>query len=216
MKILIEPIFSTPLALLQLPNMEEINEKLAKLMLDIKFSGVINSTPTPTNKHNIYDSEMNFFDLKNDEVQYLKKSIYDVLIKVVSNLNGYEKNVLEKFNIVSDSWFHITENGGYISSHIHPMASWSGVYYVDDGNPDENYPDNGVIRFLDTRVGTNMFLDAGNFKLSKPFNSGSYVVVPKPGLLVIFPSYLGHEVASFYGSRKRFSVAFNVWFDKKQ
>lgn len=212
----INPIFSTPLVMTVLPNMQDLNLELKTLFESIEVLNSRNSQPAPTTRINIFDSEMDLFNWEDDAVKRLKRILLPICEQTIKNLNGYDFDLSSRFSMNVDSWFHITNDHGYISPHIHPNASWSAVYYVDDGSPDATYQDNGVIRFLDTRTGANMYLDAGNFGMQEPFNSGAFVVKPENGAFIMFPSYLNHEVAPFKGKGKRISIALNISFLKKE
>ena len=37
-------------------------------------------------------------------------------------------------------WASVCRTGNYNAPHIHPDSAWSGVYYVDTGDPDETMP----------------------------------------------------------------------------
>ena len=64
--------------------------------------------------------------------------------------------------------------------HDHAGTTWSGVYYVSAGMPDNNGPLNGKLELLDPRVGVNVFgREEGLF-------GGRYFVEPLPGLIVMF------------------------------
>jgi len=91
------------------------------------------------------------------------------------------------------------------------MASWSGVYCVDPGDPVPDKFNNGVLRMLDARNMASMYTDAGNAHWRTPFSFGEMAYSSVAGQLILFPSYLMHEVAPYYGQRERITVAFNVW-----
>ena len=100
------------------------------------------------------------------------------------------------------AWANVNQPGHANHLHTHPGATWSGVYYVDDGGtgPEE---DGTAIQFSDPNpVRTNLFFpdllnDALRFQ-------------PQPGLMILFPSYLPHSVPVHRGTRPRISIAFNV------
>ena len=101
------------------------------------------------------------------------------------------------------AWGNIIENGHYHVAHRHPNNTWSGCYYIDDGNPEENTELNGVFEFLDPRDGSNM-IAVDNLPPLR------YQIKPKPGLMILFPSWLDHFVHPYIGENKRISIAFNV------
>jgi predicted 2-oxoglutarate/Fe(II)-dependent dioxygenase YbiX len=56
-----------------------------------------------------------------------------------------------------------------------------------------------------------MHLDGGNEFLRTPFQSEAIEVTHVPGQLVLFPSWLSHEVRPYFGQRPRIVIAFNAW-----
>jgi uncharacterized protein (TIGR02466 family) len=99
------------------------------------------------------------------------------------------------------AWANLSRAGASHAAHTHPGATWSGVYYVDPG---ESVPgDSAPLQLIDPCQGrANTFL---------PFLLPSTVhVQPKAGLMVLFPSYIGHTVFPYRGPGTRISIAFNL------
>ncbi len=130
----------------------------------------------------------------------------------VAEFNGYNPSEIENLRIHHDSWFHLTEYGGYIAAHNHPNASWSGTYCVYPGKFNPDYPEGGMLRFTESRHGARMHYDRGNANLKSPYRTGARAFAPKAGSLFLFPSYLVHEVSPYFGDDERITVAFNCWF----
>jgi predicted 2-oxoglutarate/Fe(II)-dependent dioxygenase YbiX len=65
---------------------------------------------------------------------------------------------------------------------------------------------------FDTRTGADAFLDPANQRLRQPFIVSDLDLQLQAGQLVVFPSYLFHEVTPYYGSDTRITVATNCWF----
>ena len=207
----IEAIFPSPITVLDFDS-EALNQQLKRLFLDMEQDNrFIVANETKTLQKNIFESTFDLFDLEYAEIQQLKQNVLNALSHFINELEGRKYGKIPVSNMKVDAWFHITRNGGYISTHTHPMASWSGVYYVDSGYLDAPDPqdDNGVLRFIDTRS-FNMYQDRGNIALQRPFNFGSINIPPANGRLVLFPSYLQHEASPFIGDGERICVAFNV------
>jgi hypothetical protein len=95
------------------------------------------------------------------------------------------------------------------------MASWSAVYCVRPGEPSAAHPDSGVLRFLDVRGGADAWRDPGNALLAAPWGIGPRGLRLVAGQLVIFPSYVVHEVTPFEGPDTRITVATNCWFEAR-
>jgi hypothetical protein len=47
-------------------------------------------------------------------------------------------NLKIQFELIA--WAAINRKGHYNTSHVHPMATWSGMYYVDPGDKPLNGP----------------------------------------------------------------------------
>jgi len=92
-------------------------------------------------------------------------------------------------------WVNLLKTGGHHSGHIHPHSILSGTLYV------EAPAGSGAIRFEDPRLG---------FMMTAPMRSGTFVEVgPRPGLLLMWESWLRHEVLPGTGRGERLSVSFN-------
>jgi predicted 2-oxoglutarate/Fe(II)-dependent dioxygenase YbiX len=60
-----------------------------------------------------------------------------------------------------------------------------------------------------------MYMDAATANLRGPFGYGIRHVGFEPGQLVLFPSWVLHDVKPFEGEGERITVAFNCWFTLK-
>ena len=92
-------------------------------------------------------------------------------------------------------WVNILKSGGHHSGHIHPHSILSGTLYVEvpDGS--------GATRFEDPRL---------PLMMAAPTRDGTFVTVrPRPGLLLLWESWLRHEVLPGTGRGERLSVSFN-------
>jgi uncharacterized protein (TIGR02466 family) len=101
-------------------------------------------------------------------------------------------------------WANTNEYGDYNRTHIHSNYHWSGVYYVDVGDPIPNMGPNGAIEFLDPRPAV------GVFDLPGVLASGTWTLKPNPGMMLMFPSWLRHAVLPYYGESTRITIAFNL------
>ena len=151
------------------------------------------------------------FHRPDPEIQQLAQFCLQTLGYVIAQLNGYSTEEMAELRIFHHSWYHLTRDGGYTAQHNHPMASWSGVYCVDPGDTSSDRPNSGALRFFEARSTASMYLDPGNADMRSPFGFGDIAFNFQPGQLLLFPSYLLHEVAPYCGKRERITVAFNAW-----
>ena len=99
-------------------------------------------------------------------------------------------------------WVNLLKSGGHHSAHIHPHSILSGTLYIEVPNGA------GTIRFEDPRFPMMMAapvrLDDAPEEL-RPF----VAVQPRPGLLLMWESWLRHEVLSGPAKADRLSISFN-------
>lgn len=108
------------------------------------------------------------------------------------------------FDFKISAWANVNTHGSYNRVHNHPNATWSGVYYVANGELEDGWPENGKLELVDPRVGIDMI------HLDGTFMGGRTLIDPIPGLMIMFPSWLQHFVHPFYGEGERISIAFNI------
>jgi uncharacterized protein (TIGR02466 family) len=209
--------FASPIIDTALPSPESLNTGLIKLFLawEQDKTRKRHSAPTPVMKVAVYESDFMLFDNPEPEVQALARFCLQNTGFVVQRLNAYTQAEMQELRIFHHSWYHLTRQGGYTAQHNHPMASWSGVYCVDPGDAVVDKANNGTLRFLEARTTSGMYLDAGNSHWREPFGMGELAFNLRAGQLLMFPSYLIHEVAPYYGEKPRITVAFNAWVRHK-
>ena len=205
--------FASPIIHSFMPDSEPLNRRLRELFLQWERDPEQkrSSMPTQVPKIAVYESSFDLFHKTQPEIQHLAQFCLQNLGYVIAQLNGYSAEDMAGLRIFHHSWYHLTRREGYTAQHNHPMASWSGVYCVDPGDTLPERPNNGALRFLESRSTASMYLDPGNSALREPFGFGDIAFELKPGQLLLFPSYLLHEVAPYHGERERITVAFNAW-----
>jgi uncharacterized protein (TIGR02466 family) len=99
-------------------------------------------------------------------------------------------------------WVNLLKSGGHHSGHIHPHSIISGTLYV------EVPAGSGAIRFEDPRLP--LMMSAPPRATDAPEELQSFVTVqPSPGLLLLWESWLRHEVLPGTGRGERLSISFN-------
>ncbi|WP_309662489.1 TIGR02466 family protein [Sphingomonas sp.] len=92
-------------------------------------------------------------------------------------------------------WVNLLKSGGQHSGHIHPHSILSGTLYV------EAPPGSGAIRFEDPRL---------PLMMAAPLRPDTFISIePHPGLLLLWESWLRHEVLPGSGKGHRLSISFN-------
>lgn len=211
------PGFAVPMAQDFLPDAAVLNPKIKALLLAREAQGERYANPNPSlvQQAGVFESDFDLFSWPESCIQALRQFCWTTLGRSLAELNGYSAEDMKRLQIFSHTWFHVTRHGGFTIMHTHPMASWSGVYCVDPGETPADRPESGVLRFHNPHHYSNLFLDAGNQNLKAPYHHGTWNIRFSPGQLVLFPSWLQHEVMPFYGSDERITIAFNCWFGMK-
>jgi uncharacterized protein (TIGR02466 family) len=92
-------------------------------------------------------------------------------------------------------WVNLLKSSGHHSGHIHPHSIVSGTLYV------EVPAGSGAIRFEDPRL---------PLMMAAPKREDMFVTVqPRPGLLLLWESWLRHEVLAGRSRGERLSISFN-------
>jgi uncharacterized protein (TIGR02466 family) len=107
---------------------------------------------------------------------------------------------------MTDCWVNIMPRRTAHPAHLHPLSTLSGTYYV------ETPPGSPGLKFEDPRL--ERFMAAPPRKpRARPANTAWITVPAKAGHLVLFESWLRHEVAPNGQAGERVSVSFNYnWF----
>ncbi len=107
---------------------------------------------------------------------------------------------------MTDCWINIMPRQSAHSLHLHPLSTLSGTYYVQVPN--------GVpgIKFEDPRL--DRFMAAPPRTVNARPSNRTWITLPAvAGHLVLFESWLRHEVAPSLINEERISVSFNYnWF----
>lgn len=122
------------------------------------------------------------------------ETLIDTHVKKYVRTLGFE---LGKGKIKMDScWVNIMPSMVHHSSHIHPLSCISGTYYLKISKKSSG------IKFEDPRLVA--FMGSPNRK-EKPY----FELKPREGQIVLFESWLRHEVPANSGNQDRISISFN-------
>ncbi len=106
---------------------------------------------------------------------------------------------------MTDCWVNLMSQGSAHGLHLHPLSTISGTYYVTtpSGSPGLKLEDPRLERFM-----------AAPPRSGARHSNPSWVLLPaRPGQLVLFESWLRHEVAANRSAAERVSISFNYsWF----
>jgi uncharacterized protein (TIGR02466 family) len=99
-------------------------------------------------------------------------------------------------------WINILAPGGVHAAHIHPHSVVSGTYYVSVP------PDADAIKFEDPRLGL-MMAAPPRKEAARRENRTFVTIQPKSGTVLLWESWLRHEVPLNRSRKDRISLSFN-------
>ena len=133
-----------------------------------------------------------------------------VFAELIAHLDGHVRAFARSLEfdidvreLVLDSfWINVLKPGGAHSAHIHPHSVISGTYYV-------SVPDGAsAIRYEDPRLA--MMMAAPPRRATARRENRSFVsVAPSAGTLLLWESWLRHEVLVNKARKERISLSFN-------
>ena len=210
------PMFAVPFMQTELPDCAALNRELHALFLQREGEPWRNPKPSMSILPGLFESRFDLFSWPDACVQALHDFCMGSLLRTVAELNAYTIDDMRQLEMQNHAWFHITRRGGRFNAHSHPMASWSGVYCVSPGQNDVDQPKSGVLHFQNPHQQAGMFQDPGNDHLIEDYTLQGRNFSLKAGEMVLFPSWLFHEVFPFHGEGERITVAFNCWFRERR
>ena len=135
-------------------------------------------------------------ELKEKIVETINQSFYFFINGMP--ISDEKKQTLIAKNRLIEIWANVNDQKSYNTIHSHTVAIMSGCLYLQcEGTGDiEFIPVNTLLR--QTHV-------------DWPFHK-TYCLTPKEGDLMVFPSYLLHQVKTNFSEKQRINIAFNVTF----
>lgn len=169
--------------------------------------------------YHIYESdeEGQAWSEKNYVGGYTSFSTHSDLHRMTSTFIEFEKKIAKHVKVfaehldmdlgagslvMTDCWVNIMPSHTTHSGHIHPISVISGTYYV-------SCPKNSSgIKFEDPRLTNFMAAPPKRHPCAKR-NRQFATIKAKPGNLVLFESWLRHEVPASLNEEDRISISFN-------
>lgn len=210
----IAPLFAVPFAFDEFTGPERLNAELRSLFIARENEGARYANPNPNTNRNqeLFESHFDLFKWPEPCIAELREFCLSRVLRTAGTLNGYAPETLRRMEVVTDAWFHVTRRNGWFGVHNHPMATWSAVYCVSSGEHDVDQPESGALSFINPHSTQSMYIDPGALSLKRPFGHANFGYHLKPGQLVVFPSWVLHQVMPFFGEGERITVAMNCSF----
>jgi uncharacterized protein (TIGR02466 family) len=181
--------------------MEDLNQALAAIVEDHP-----SLLANPLNKATRGGSQTGELDLDDDEALVALETM--IRKAVVEAAAQYRASGAARHSLLADPpdawtlrpWGTLLREGGQQTPHIHPLGWLSGAYYVR--LPEDMSASSDQAGWLEFGAPPPRYRVKAEPEL--------HVVEPKPGCLVLFPSYFYHQTIPFASSETRISIAFDV------
>ncbi len=110
---------------------------------------------------------------------------------------------------IKEIWVNVLETGGHQAMHNHANSFVSGIVYLT-----EHHPGSGTVFHKALGGSSYAFVNQNARAETGPFSASRWQTPPMaPGDLVLFPSYMLHEVPRNQG-QQRITMAFNAVPDR--
>lgn len=104
----------------------------------------------------------------------------------------------------TDVWANVSGSGHFNMPHVHGATFWAAVYYVRVGDGQ-----GGELVLHDPRMPA-MQMHAPGVRFKDMGPEVEHRIVPRSGLMILFPAWLAHSVEPWEGAGNRISVAMNI------
>jgi uncharacterized protein (TIGR02466 family) len=197
----VETLFATRLYRKVLPRTRALNAELARTCITISREDRAGQRWSKEHGYTGYTSyaSLNDLPLRAPVFADLKKHL-DTHVKAFAKTLAFD--LAERELALDSLWINVMEKGGVHTAHIHPHSVISGTYYVAIPKGAS------AIKFEDPRLA--MMMAAPTRKPNAPRASQTFVrIAPTPGTVLLWESWLRHEVPQNAVRGQRISVSFN-------
>lgn len=150
-----------------------------------------------------WQSSPGFLDADRPEIQSLRGFFNRTLEGFLSQWGRLHNNSMAPpaFTFRYQGWAVLLESGGFQHQHVHSRTDFVGVYCVEAPRLEPD-TEEGNLTLLDPR--------GGRMANRAVWERERESVRPRPGRLVLFPSFVPHRVDPFYGPGERITINFDV------
>ena len=201
----ISTLFVTKIYRAPLPDAQALNQALAVSCRDLAAQDRAGQAWSKEKAYKGYTSYASLNDLpkRDPNIADLKKQLDKAAQAFAKELHF----AMAGRKLVLDSlWVNVLEPGGAHTGHIHPHSVLSGTYYVE-------VPDGAsALKFEDPRLP--LMMAAPPRTEDAPEAERSFIYLePKAGDVILWESFLRHEVTPNAAKAPRISISFNYRMD---
>ena len=196
-------LFPVPFVTIRIQGAEELNSRLLREIAERR-----NSEPgmDRSNRYG-WHSALDFFERGEPAHAELAREIEALVAAATAKL---VPDLPAGLRPSHEGWVNVSPTHAMNSPHDHPGSFWSGTYYVQVPEPDDEGDRlSGAIEFIDPRGAI-----GSSARLETPFTRGKFTARPVPGTCLIWPGFMRHWVHPNRSSEDRVTVAFNSRFTR--
>jgi uncharacterized protein (TIGR02466 family) len=178
--------------------------RVEKLLSDDLIRLLVDETTTSITNANAKSDQLSHTEIMNPHAKKSFRQASKLILPKVAEFGALLFGENLEWSI-KEIWVNLLETGGRQSIHTHANSFVSGVLYLTNPHPSTNL-------VFHKSLGGNDFIFSNQNKNVKfgQFNGNKWAMPTiAAGDLLLFPSYLLHEVPTNQGER-RISVAFNA------
>ena len=197
----VNALFPTLLGEAEFHEAESLNSELAAYILSRERSERDHSSFTSVN--NGWQSGLDFLETDTPAIttlkQFFNRHIEEFLTQWGQTAFGVTRPRTFRYSYVG--WAVILRQGGFQYEHVHSKTDLIGIYYVRVPDAPSGVPV-GNLTLTDPR--------GGRLASRAIWETTQISVGPKPGTLLLFPSFVPHRVEQVLAPGERISINFDV------
>lgn len=150
-------------------------------------------------------NELGWHSPTNVHTRALFKPLCDCIDRMGETISASMNAPRNRRLAIETFWVNISPKYAYNALHDHPQSLVSGVYYVQVNEQ------SGALRFRDPRAGKRISpwpIDKEKKTDQRHWDRVTYQ--PIAGRLILFPSWLEHDVEANLSEQERISISFNM------
>ncbi len=133
------------------------------------------------------------------DIDWLMQYLLSLLDEAIYFYDTHDKifnNRLKKKSVQIEYWANVNEPGSRNTIHAHKLSQFSAVYYLQASGT-------GMLKF------SNPANTMSDCNASSPFTA-DVAINPVEGDLILWPSWMPHEVETNFSNRQRINLAFDI------
>ena len=192
-------LFASPFASHSWPDSDELNKELRQRILAYEREHPARG---------ISKSNIGGWHSEAGQLQFCGEAAKTLIERMLALANEVTARTLAGRAVPSftwwlEAWANVNRVGDFNRMHSHGLSTWSGTYYVDDGEPPASDEFGTALEIYDPSA------ERATVFFPQILPPGLFIR-PRPGLMVLFPGYVPHMVMPHRGKRPRISIAFNL------